>query len=54
MSLHRRALIPAFIVMALISTVAEAQRAGAGRPTAAPAHHSAGGGKLCARRSRHL
>ena len=30
MSLDRRALIPAFIVMALISTVADAQRAGAG------------------------
>jgi hypothetical protein len=30
MSLHQRALIPAFIVMALMSTVADAQRAGAG------------------------
>ena len=30
MSLHRRALIPAFIVMALISTVADAQRPGPG------------------------
>ena len=30
MSLHRCALIPAFIVMALISTVADAQRAGVG------------------------
>ena len=30
MSLHQRALIPAFIVMALISTVADAQRAGPG------------------------
>ena len=30
MSLHQRALIPAFIVMTLISTVADAQRAGPG------------------------
>ena len=30
MSLHQRALIPAFIVMALMSTVADAQRAGGG------------------------
>jgi len=30
MSLHQRVLIPAFIVMALISTVADAQRAGPG------------------------
>ena len=30
MSLHRRALIPAFIVMAFMSTVADAQRPGPG------------------------